>query len=184
VTLWHVASIGLVDVGGYAPFMLQTSLVQRREDGSESLRQVAAVWSDYTRTPEGLWLPCGFRSGSFSTDLEGVLRLESGQNVAVIPSSVGPAEGRLTDEQLADWCPLGALVLAAPEAEGLLPQSVAAAWAERSASATMSSDWATAPLETLVFGMDQPLFTAPLAERWALAEGVCEEIKRSVEAHQ
>ncbi len=177
-TLWCMYKLSFIELDGYAPVRIEKTYVD--EGSPEALRCTVCTWGDYVRVPGGPWIPCEYRLGDFSTDANGLLRLRHGDNVSVDKASLRPAKGRLTDEELTLWCPLGARVAASAGAEDLLPEGVLDAWMRHQAPLWPGGEWHEGPLEDLVYGMNDPLFTASPERRQALAAELRDRVKTEV----
>jgi len=179
---WSRYRLEFVELDGYAPVAAELEDVVTVEDGTESLRVTRCTWGDYFQIPGGPWIPRTYRLGAFTTDLDGVLRLSRGGGAVIDHETACLADGRLSDKELMRWCPMGACVTVDPDVADRLPAEVATAWARYQEDLWPVAAWHTAPLESLILGMDGPEFTSSQAERKALGSSIREEIKQAVEA--
>jgi len=175
---YQVLRLGFIRLDGYAPFLAERLGVVSPEPGVELLTRTVATWGDYARVPEGPWIPCAYDRARFSTDGAGVLRLEGAVRARVQKTTIAATSGRLPDDDLRRWFPVGTYVRVLSPAAELLGAGVVEAMTQDNDAASGSEEWVTCPVETLVPWMDDPLFTAALEERKRLADQLREETKR------
>jgi len=177
----RVCTLGLLRVDGYAPFSVEATMIGHPQPGVELLTRNVARWGDFVEVPGGPWVPCSYVQARFTSEGADPLELGSAVVVEIDKGTLAPAGGRLSDEELERWFPMGTFVgPLAPEAEFLLPGLTRSA-ARHNAASSVTEAWATDPLDKLVPGMDDPLFTAAPEERKRLADQLRDETRKAAQ---